>query len=114
MKFSAEHEVLGQTVKMTVEIIGAGAIRGEAQARIIAVMTRETERFAQIAGVDVRDQPLEAAERMRLKALPPEHERPAIVLGVGTKDPEKGVAVIRGTWTVGKDKRKMTAKKDKE
>jgi hypothetical protein len=108
MKLMTENTVLGMTVRTSVEIVGDGDVRPEAQNRIQMVMARETERFAQIAGVDVRDQAVERKETMRLRALPPAAERPAIVLAAGTKDPVEGAEVLRGEWVLGG--KKVTAK----
>lgn len=108
MELLSVHEVLGQRVEMKVMIDGIGGPREEALSRIQMVMNRETQRMAEIAGVDVRDQDVERKEAERLRTVP--KDRSHVIVGAGSKHPDS-VAVIRGTVDVGG--RKMSAPKDR-
>jgi hypothetical protein len=96
MKLTADHTVLGQTVRLTADITGEGTVREQALAAIELVLDREGERIAQIAGVDIRDQGTEQAEAQRLQSLPPGHERPHTVLMAGRKEPESRITLREG------------------
>lgn len=110
MTFTTETTYLGQKVRVQVSIEndGGAEVRSEARARILGIISNESERIAMIAAVDVQDQPIDAAEAKRIAGLP--KDRPAIVLAAGSKDPATAV-VERGTWQVGKDKRRLSAPK---
>jgi hypothetical protein len=90
MDYAIEHTVLDQTVRLAVTISGPGTIRETARQAIEQIMGRECERFAQIAGVDVRDQQ-EEATRQR-----PPQERGHTVLMAGIKAPEARIVVREG------------------
>ena len=90
MDYAYEHVVLDQTVRLAVTITGPGTIRDAARQAIERIMARECERFAQIAGVDVRDQAVEAA-----RERPPEG-RGHTVLMAGLKAPEGRIVVREG------------------
>lgn len=116
MKLSTEKTVLGQTVRMTVEVIGEGQVRDEALGRMQGVMMRETQRFAEIAGVDIRDQPIEQAEFARLKKLGPAENRPHIILAQGTKGTVEGkdFVVERGEFHIAGKKVKAKSRPQAE
>lgn len=64
------------------------SVRDNALNSIQTVMRRETERFAQIAAVDLRDQQVEREEIARIRQAPA--ERPVVIVGAGMKDATKG------------------------
>lgn len=101
MILTAQATVLGVGVTMTVEIVGdpyaIGEPREEAIGRIAAVMRREAQRFAEIAGVDVRDQVIDVEEAVRIRNAPA--NRSQIIAGVGSKDRDS-VVITRGSVEV--------------
>lgn len=104
-----EVEYLGMTVKMHVEISGgdpAGSLSGDAQDRIAMVARTETQRIAEIAAVDMKDQDAAKDEAQRIASAP--KDRSFVTVGAGTKNAE-AVTVHRGEVQVAG--RKMAAKK---
>jgi hypothetical protein len=115
MKLTTQAEVSGVMVDITVDIDPTVAameqglprtLSDDALNRIQSTIRRETQRAAEIAFVDLRDQKAAREEAIRLRALPA--DRPQIVVGAGTKA-DTAVQVIRGEWEV--NKKKLSAPK---
>lgn len=85
------------TADIVVTLEGAETLSEDAQNRIHSILRRESARIAEIAAVDQKDAKNARLERERLKTVP--KDRPSIIVGVGTKDPES-VLVQRGEFTV--------------
>lgn len=85
-KVTFESNVDGSVVTLVLSIDSPGTVDGEAMARIQTVMSREVERAAQIAAVNLKDQETNRLEQQRLRNVPA--ERPQIVAAAGSKNPD--------------------------
>lgn len=101
-KVTAGVEYQGVEVDITIEINvnGDERVRNEALDRMHSVILREAQRFAEIAVVDIRDQPIDAEEARRIAGLDP--NRPHIIVPTGTKDPAQSL-VVQGSYELGDD-----------
>ena len=96
------------TRDVTIDVAGTDDLSEDAKDRLRTHLWKECERIAQIAAVDVRDQIVMREEQERIRQAP--KDRPSIIVAAGTKDPEIGVQVLRGSWTVGSGPKRRTMK----
>jgi hypothetical protein len=101
MELTATRSVNGTEVKLTATLSGE-ELTSDALSRIYGVLHREAERFAQIAYVDQQDQKVAIEEAQRIAKAP--KDRPRIIVGAGTKDPDT-VFVEHGEFHVGGKKK---------
>lgn len=93
MQVSASAKVLDTEVTLTATVGDGVAVRADAMGRIMTVLQREAERFAQIAAVDRRDQIADRDEAKRIADAPA--DRSHVIAGAGSKEPDS-VVVMRG------------------
>lgn len=104
MDVTWEQEYQGQrfTLKLSAPGVTADLTRYDVEGRIVGVLRRELQRFAEITTVALRDQAADAQRATEARArkargeAPPE-TGPAQVLSAGTKDPSgRVIATPRG------------------